>query len=54
VLRDDAQAEARNAGAEDVQLRVSHDIRTAGVEGRTVFVEATVTVEASGRPRVAL
>jgi hypothetical protein len=32
---------------------VSRDIRKAGVEAREVFVEATLTVEAAGRPRVA-
>ena len=54
VLRDGTEAEARAAGAEDIQMRVSRDVRTAGVEAREVFVEATVTVEAAGRPRVAL
>ncbi|WP_120503319.1 hydantoinase/oxoprolinase N-terminal domain-containing protein [Sulfitobacter mediterraneus] len=53
VLRDAAQAQAVEAGAQDIQLTVTHDIRTAGVEAREVFVEATVTVEAAGRPRVA-
>ncbi|NNE53369.1 MAG: hydantoinase/oxoprolinase family protein [Sulfitobacter sp.] len=54
VLRDSTEAEARAAGAEDIQMRVSRDVRTAGVEAREVFVEATVTVEAAGRPRVAV
>ncbi|MCV2890708.1 hydantoinase/oxoprolinase family protein [Ruegeria aquimaris] len=53
VLRAEAQAEARAAGAEDVRVIVSRDVRQVPVEGREVFVEATVTVEASGRPRVA-
>ena len=53
ILRDAAQAQAVEAGAQDIQLMVTRDIRTAGVEAREVFVEATVTVEASGRPRVA-
>lgn len=53
VLRDAAQAQALEAGAQDIQITVSRDIRTAGVEAREVFVEATVTVEAAGRPRVA-
>ncbi|KAJ03815.1 hydantoinase/oxoprolinase N-terminal domain-containing protein [Sulfitobacter mediterraneus] len=53
VLRDAAQAQAVEAGAQDIQLTVTRDIRTAGVEAREVFVEATVTVEAAGRPRVA-
>ncbi|MCV3269851.1 hydantoinase/oxoprolinase family protein [Roseobacter sinensis] len=53
TLRDAARAEALAAGAEDVQLTAQRDIRCATVEERDVFVEAVVTVEASGRPRVA-
>ncbi|MDP5218472.1 hydantoinase/oxoprolinase family protein [Ruegeria sp. 2205SS24-7] len=53
TLRSVAQAEARAAGAEDIRLIATRDIRTAQVEARDVFVEATLTVEASGRPRVA-
>ena len=53
VLREVAQAQAEEAGAQDIQMTVSRDIRTAGVESREVFVEATITVEAAGRPRVA-
>ena len=41
------------AGADDIQLRVERDIRKAAAEAREVFVEATITVEAAGRPRVA-
>ncbi|WP_432817264.1 hydantoinase/oxoprolinase N-terminal domain-containing protein [Sulfitobacter sp. JB4-11] len=48
-----AQSDAQAAGAADIQLHVARDVRTAGVEAREVFVEATVTVEVSGRPRVA-
>ncbi|WP_299673012.1 hydantoinase/oxoprolinase family protein [uncultured Roseobacter sp.] len=53
ALRDRARAEAVAAGAADVQLSARRDIRRAIVDGREVFVEAVVTVEASGRPRVA-
>ncbi len=53
VLRDRASAEALAAGAEDIQVNVTCDLRTAGIEGREVFVEGTITVEAAGRPRVA-
>ncbi len=53
VLRDEAMAQARMAGAEDIQVSVTRDVRTAGVESREVFIEATLTVEAAGRPRVA-
>ncbi|MBD3665457.1 hydantoinase/oxoprolinase family protein [Sulfitobacter sp. TSTF-M16] len=54
ALRDNALAAAKRAGAADIQVSVDRDIRVAGVEAREVFVEATITVEASGRPRVAL
>lgn len=49
----EARARAQMAGAEEVQLRVARDVREAEVEGRSMFIEATVTVTASGRPRVA-
>ncbi len=54
VLRQEAEQEAKAAGAEDIQILVDHDIRTARIEARDVFVEGMLTVEASGRPRVAL
>ncbi|MBB3994056.1 N-methylhydantoinase A/oxoprolinase/acetone carboxylase beta subunit [Sulfitobacter undariae] len=54
ALRTRATAAAEAAGAADIQVNVQRDIRKAGVEGREVFVEADVTVEATGRPRVAV
>ncbi len=53
ILTGQATANARDAGAGDVQIHVTRDIRTAQAESREVFVEAVLTVEASGRPRVA-
>ncbi|APE42033.1 hydantoinase [Sulfitobacter alexandrii] len=53
ALREQAMADALAAGAVDIQIRVDRDIRTAGVEAREVFIEAVITVEAAGRPRVA-
>ncbi|WP_425084201.1 hydantoinase/oxoprolinase family protein [Ruegeria profundi] len=53
TLRDEAEGAVREAGAEDIRVVVDRDIRTACVEEREVFVEAMLTVEASGRPRVA-
>ncbi|SMR82130.1 N-methylhydantoinase A/oxoprolinase/acetone carboxylase, beta subunit [Aliiroseovarius halocynthiae] len=53
-LRADAQTAAKDAGAEDIRVIVNRDIRSAQIEGQNVFVECTVMVEASGRPRVAL
>ncbi|WP_282092860.1 hydantoinase/oxoprolinase family protein [Epibacterium ulvae] len=40
-------------GVSDVTISPVRDIRTAEVENQVVFVEATVTVEATARPRVA-
>ena len=54
VLRENAVAAASAAGAEEIDVRVTRDIRTAQAEAREVFVEAIVTVEAAGRPRVAV
>jgi N-methylhydantoinase A/oxoprolinase/acetone carboxylase beta subunit len=54
ALREKSVAQAKVAGAEDIQVSVTRDIRTAGVESREVFIEATITVEAAGRPRVAV
>lgn len=53
VLEEQAREDAEAAGAEDIHVHVTRDIRTAEVEAREVFVEAQLTVEASGRPRVA-
>jgi N-methylhydantoinase A/oxoprolinase/acetone carboxylase beta subunit len=53
VLGELAMADAKAAGADDIQLRVERDIRKAAAEAREVFVEATIMVEAAGRPRVA-
>jgi N-methylhydantoinase A/oxoprolinase/acetone carboxylase beta subunit len=49
----DATLRARTAGAADVTVTVTRDIREAEVEGRAMFIEATVSATASGRPRVA-
>ncbi|VDC25237.1 hydantoinase/oxoprolinase N-terminal domain-containing protein [Pseudogemmobacter humi] len=53
ALREEAEARARAAGAVDLRVVASRDIREAGIEGQVLFIEATVTVTASGRPRVA-
>ena len=52
-LRAQAEDAAKNAGAADIQMNVSRDIKVAGVEAREIFVEAVITVEATGRPRIA-
>ncbi|MFU1478556.1 hydantoinase/oxoprolinase N-terminal domain-containing protein [Roseovarius sp. C7] len=52
LLRE-ARETAIDAGAEDIQHKIARDIRKAQAEGREVFLEAEITVEVSGRPRIA-
>jgi N-methylhydantoinase A/oxoprolinase/acetone carboxylase beta subunit len=47
-----ATADAQESGSENIQVSVSRDIKRAKTEGRDVFIEATIFVEAFGRPRV--
>ena len=53
-LRQEAVDDAEASGAEDIHVASKRDVRTAAIEGKPVFVEATVEVEASGRPRIAV
>ncbi|NPD14126.1 hydantoinase/oxoprolinase family protein [Xinfangfangia sp. D13-10-4-6] len=53
ALREEAIRRASASGADDLRVESSRDIKEAGIEGQIIFVEATVTVTASGRPRVA-
>ena len=53
MLREEAVARARAAGAVDLRVTASREVRGAEIEGRTMFIEGMVTVTASGRPRVA-
>ncbi|QDG75506.1 hydantoinase/oxoprolinase N-terminal domain-containing protein [Labrenzia sp. PHM005] len=54
ALREDAFNAVREAGAVGIQVSAHRDVRTAEVEGRSMFIEAEIAVEASGRPRVAV
>jgi len=54
ALRADTTAKARAAGVEDARVTVASDIKTAEIEGTSMFIEATLTVTASGRPRIAV
>jgi len=49
-----ALADAQESGSEDVQVSAQRDIKRAQAEARDVFIEATIYVEAAGRPRVSL
>ncbi|RUS60770.1 hydantoinase/oxoprolinase family protein [Pseudorhodobacter sp. E13] len=49
----EASARAKLAGADDLLITTTRDIREAEVEGQPMFIEAVLTATASGRPRVA-
>ena len=53
-LCDTAKSDAVASGADGIRVRVEKDVYTANVEGREVFVEASVTAIASGRPRITI
>lgn len=52
-LEVEAVAEARAAGAEAMRVTKARDVRTSTIEGREMFLDAEITVEASGRARIA-
>jgi N-methylhydantoinase A/oxoprolinase/acetone carboxylase beta subunit len=52
-LRDHACRQARAAGAGEPELAEDWEEKTATVENRKVFIEAVLTVTATGRPRIA-
>jgi N-methylhydantoinase A/oxoprolinase/acetone carboxylase beta subunit len=52
-LRDHARQQAQAAGAGEPELAEDWEEKTATVENRKVFIEATLTVTATGRPRIA-
>ncbi len=53
ALGAEAQAAAEAAGAVDISLKLHRDVKVVEAEAREVFLEAVVTAEASGRPRIA-
>lgn len=54
ALHAEAEAAVRASGVEEIRFSVSRDIAEAEVENRAMFIEATIRVEASGRPRIAV
>ena len=54
ALETAARADALAAGAEDIQVTATRELRTAKTEARLMFIEGEITVEASGRPRIAV
>ncbi|MBT8155864.1 hydantoinase/oxoprolinase family protein [Epibacterium ulvae] len=53
TLSEHARQTIERAGAVDVTVTTARDIRSTQVENREVFVEAEISVEATGRPRIA-
>lgn len=53
ALTEEATERARRAGAADLRITPERDIREAEIEGRVMFVEASISVTATGRPRIA-
>jgi len=52
-LCDSARAEVEESGSDTVQVSSHRDIKRARSEAREIFIEAVISVEATGRPRVA-
>ena len=52
-LTEEAKAAVRASGVEEIRVSVSRDIQEIEIENRVMFIEATLRVEASGRPRIA-
>lgn len=52
-LTEQAKSDAEASGAEDIHVHAERDVKVAEAEAREVFIEAVITVEASGRPRIA-
>ncbi|WEX09249.1 hydantoinase/oxoprolinase family protein [Chelativorans sp. AA-79] len=48
-----ATARAAEAGAETAEVTTTRTLRTADIDGQRLFLEATVTAVAAGRPRIA-
>ena len=53
-LRNHAASQAVTAGADAPELHEAWEEKSANVETRKVFVEGTLTITATGRPRIAL
>jgi len=53
TLRAHVATRAIDAGTDEAEITISHDIRAATVEDKRTFLEAILTATASGRPRIA-
>jgi len=52
ILTNALKTQAKTGGADSVSITTTADIKTSRIESRTVFIEATISGEATGRPRV--
>ena len=52
LLHQAATAEAESAGAQTPKITERWDERVAHIDGKDIFVEGVLTIEASGRPRL--
>ena len=53
-VRGEAERRAQAAGAAAVEIAVEREIKAADIEGRRMFVSATIAAIAVGRPRIAV
>jgi N-methylhydantoinase A/oxoprolinase/acetone carboxylase beta subunit len=53
ALKAETEALVRASGVEEIRFTVARDLSEITVEARAMFIEATLRVEASGRPRIA-
>ena len=53
ALRSEMLNAAKDAGAGNIQITAKRKIQSAKSEAHEVFLEAVISVEASGRPRIA-
>ncbi len=53
ALEDEAQERARAAGVDDLHLSERCEMSEVAIQGKPMFIEATLRVTASGRPRIA-
>ncbi|EBA13899.1 hypothetical protein [Roseobacter sp. CCS2] len=53
ALRSDVEARMHALGVDEIRFTVARNVTQAKIDNRAMFVEASLRVEASGRPRLA-
>ena len=51
-LSEQASSKARLSGADEIDIQVSKEIKSSDIENQRMFMEAEISVTASGRPRI--